>query len=165
LKHDCSLVIRPPPGYKAAMKLLAVSALLTALLGLSATVHAQESKTNSPAAPINIPASEAQKHTNAMAVVTGTVVEVNRTSRMIYLNFDKPFPNQPFAAVVFQDKTNLFPHVEQLKGKTVEVTGKIIEYRNRPEIKLESTNQLKIVEKIADPAREEKPAQPATAPK
>jgi DNA/RNA endonuclease YhcR with UshA esterase domain len=147
------------------MKLHAVSALLTALLSISATVHAQETKTNSPAAPINIPASEAQKHTNAMAVVTGTVVEVNRTPRMIYLNFDKPFPNQPFAAVVFQDKTNLFPKVEQLKGKIVQVTGQIIAYRNRPEIKLEGTNQLKVIEKIADPGKEEKPTQPATPPK
>jgi hypothetical protein len=143
------------------MKSFAVSTTFFALF--CAAAPAEEAQTNSAAPPVAIRAAEARNHTNAMAVVTGKIVEVNRTARMVYLNFEKPFPNQPFAAVVFAAKTNLFPNAEQLKGKNVEVTGKIVDYRNHPEIVLESTNQLKVVEKTAEPAKDEKPTEPAAA--
>jgi DNA/RNA endonuclease YhcR with UshA esterase domain len=54
-----------------------------------------------------------------------------------------------FTAVVFSSNTNRFPDLEKLQGKTVEVTGKITEYRARPQIVLLSTNQLKVIEKEA----------------
>jgi DNA/RNA endonuclease YhcR with UshA esterase domain len=118
------------------------------LVLLSVPAFAQDAKTNSPA---RIPAGEAREHLNSDAVVTGRIVEVNKAERLVRLNFDHPFPKQTLTAVIFANRTNQFSGLDQLKGKTVEVTGKITEFRNRPEIILTSTNQLKIVEKTAEP--------------
>ena len=119
------------------------TALSAALALVCALALAQETKTN---APVKITASAAKKHINADAVVAGKIAEVYRTDRLVRLNFDKPFPNQTFTAVIFADKTNLFPEVEKLKDKNVEISGTIADYRGRPEIILTSTNQLKVLD-------------------
>ena len=123
------------------MKAISLFALFGCLA--FAQVHAQESKTNET---LRIPAAQAKEHVGAQAVVSGKVAEVNITKAIIRINLDKAFPAQPFTAVIFPDKTNLFPEVAKLKGKSVEVSGKINAYRDRPQIVLTSTNQLKIVE-------------------
>jgi DNA/RNA endonuclease YhcR with UshA esterase domain len=96
-----------------------------------------------------VPALEAKKHINTEAIVTGKVAEVNLAERLVRLNFERPYPSNTFTAVIFADKTNLFPNVRDLKDKTVEVTGKIADYRGRPEIILTSTNQLKVLAKTS----------------
>src|SRR6267378_4099497 len=88
---------------------------------LSARLSAEEAKTNSP---VKISAIQAKEHVGSEAVVTGKIVEVSVAEKLVRLNFDKPFPGQPFTAIVFAAKTNLFPDLEKLKGKTVEVSGK-----------------------------------------
>ena len=113
------------------------------------SVFGQESKTNSPSKPI--PATEAKDHVNAQAIVSGKVVELYRTEKLVRINLEKPFPNQPFTVVIFSNKTNLFPDLDNLKGKSIEVSGKITEYRDQPQIVLLSTNQLNIVESKAAP--------------
>ena len=124
-------------------------AVLLAFFALAfGTVSGQESKTNS--LPAKIPASEAKEHVNAEAIVSGKVIELYKTEKLVRINLDKPFPNQPFTVVIFGNKTNLFPDLDKLKGKTIEVTGKITEYREQPQIILVSTNQLKVVEAKAD---------------
>jgi DNA/RNA endonuclease YhcR with UshA esterase domain len=115
---------------------------------ISLPAFGQESKTNSPSK--RIPASEAKEHVNAEAIVSGKVVELYRTDKLVRINLDKPFPNQPFTVVIFPNKTNLFPDLEKLKGKSIEVTGKITEYREQPQIILLNTNQLKVIESKAD---------------
>lgn len=123
--------------------------LLVTLLGLaSASVNAQEAKTNDTA---KIPASQAKDHIGANAVVTGKIAEVNIAEKLIRLNFEKPFPAHVFQAVIFSANTNLFPDVAKLKGKTIEITGKIAAYRERPQIVLTATNQLKVVEATTGP--------------
>jgi len=104
---------------------------------------AEEAKTN---APPKITAYEAKNHIDSQAVVVGKVVEVYTTDKLVRLNLGKPFPQQIFTAVIFADKTNQFSELDKLKGKTIEVSGKIILYREKPQIILNSTNQLRIVE-------------------
>ncbi len=124
-------------------------AVLLAFFALAfGTVSGQESKTNS--LPAKIPASEAKEHVNAEAIVSGKVIELYKTEKLVRINLDKPFPNQPFTVVIFGNKTNLFSDLDKLKGNTIEVTGKITEYREQPQIILVSTNQLKVVEAKAD---------------
>ncbi len=114
-----------------------------ALLALTSLVAgAQESATN---ALLSIRAAQAKQHVNSEAMVTGKIVEVNKAERIVRLNFEKPFPNMPFTAVIFSNKTNLFPEIDKLKDKTVKVRGIITEYRGRPEIILSSTNQLEVI--------------------
>jgi hypothetical protein len=149
------------PAISNSMKTFASFVTLLGLL--AATAPAQEVNTNSPSTnsvaaspPAAIAAAEAKKHLNTQATVTGTIAEVHLGGSVVHLNFEKPFPDAPFIAVIFANKTNLFPEIEKLKGKTVEVSGMITEYRSKPEIILTSTNQLKIVEKVATPAATEK---------
>ena len=129
--------------------------IITVLAGIFALacglLSGQESKTNAIAP--KIPASEAKEHVNSEATVWGKVIELHKTAKLVQLNLDKPFPNQPFTVVIFATKTNLFPDLDKLKGKTIEVTGKITEYRDQPQIILASTNQLKIVEAKAEPEK------------
>jgi DNA/RNA endonuclease YhcR with UshA esterase domain len=120
------------------------------LIGLGAflTASAQDTSTTN-AAPLRVPALEAKKHINTEAVVTGKVAEVNVAERLVRLNFERAYPSNTFTAVIFADKTNLFPNVRELKDKTVEVSGKIVDYRGRPEIILTSPNQLKVVTEVS----------------
>ena len=131
------------------MKTIAVLVIVLALT--YGVVSGQESKTN--AIPPKIPASEAKEHVNSEATVSGKVIELHKTAKLVQLNLDKPFPNQPFTVVIFGTKTNLFPDLDKLKGKTIEVTGKITEYHEQPQIILATTNQLKIVEAKAEPEK------------
>ena len=131
------------------MKKLAVLLSCLALIWIPALL-AQETKTNAPA---RIPAGEAKQHIDSEATVFGKVSELHKTEKLVLINFDKRFPYQPFTAVVYANKTNLFSDLEKLKGKTVEVTGRITEYHEQPQIVLLSTNQLKIVDAVAEPEK------------
>lgn len=101
---------------------------------------AEQEKTNAPA---KIAAVEARLHVGEEIIVAGKIAEINRTDKLLRLNFDKPFPHQSFTAVIFAEKTNLFPDVSGLNGKLVEVQGKITEFRGRPQMVLSRTNQLR----------------------
>jgi DNA/RNA endonuclease YhcR with UshA esterase domain len=118
--------------------------LMTFCLGLSVAC-AQQSQTNTNAV-IQIKADAAKDNVGKEAVVSGTVAEISKAQNLIRLNLDKAFPNQPFTAIIFARNTNGFGDLEALKGKKIEVSGKITEYRGRPQIILTSTNQLKLVE-------------------
>ena len=119
------------------------------MAALGSAFSAEESTTTTTNEPLRLTAAEAKDHIGTNAIVTGTIVEVHKGGRTINLNFDNPFPKQPFSAVIFSEKTNLFPEVDNLKGKSVECSGKITEYRDRPQIVLLKTNQLKVIEKEA----------------
>jgi DNA/RNA endonuclease YhcR with UshA esterase domain len=100
--------------------------------------------------PIKVTAPEAKDHIGANALVTGTIADVYKKSGPYRLNFEQPYPNQVFTAVIFARNTNDFPEIDKLKGKKVQVSGKIADYRGHPEIVLNSTNQLKLLEKPAE---------------
>jgi DNA/RNA endonuclease YhcR with UshA esterase domain len=120
---------------------------LVVLSALALPLLAQDSNTN---APIKIRAVQAKAHVGAKAIVTGKVAEVNLTEKLARINLDQPFPNQTFTAVAFGAKTNLIANLDKLKDKTIEVSGTIAEYRNRPQIILQETNQLRVVEATAE---------------
>ena len=134
-------MLASPPlwRYHTPMKTLITLIALAGLAGAPAL--AQEAKTSSP---VKISATEAKEHVNADAIVTGKIVEVNKTARVIHLNFEKPYPNTPFEAVIFSTSTNLFPEVDKLKDKTVRVSGKITEYRGRTEIVLTAPTSCRL---------------------
>jgi DNA/RNA endonuclease YhcR with UshA esterase domain len=124
-----------------------ISAVVLLLLSFLWATTAQEDKTNATNTPTRIPAAEAKDHVGVNATVTGTVADVYKTERLVRLNFDKPYPNQTFTAVIFSSNTNLFTSsdLDKSKGKKVEVTGKIALYRDHPEIVINATNVFKIV--------------------
>ncbi len=101
-------------------------------------------RTNSEPAK-KIGAAEAGKHYNETLIVTGKIVQVSVRPSVVILNLDKPFPDSPFSAVVFSRATNRFGDLSKLQGKEVEIKGLVKQYRNKPEIVMENTNQLVIV--------------------
>src|SRR2546422_953040 len=76
-----------------------------------------------------------------------------------HLTCGKPHPNEDFTAVVFSSKTNLFEDLTKLAGKTVEVSGKVEAYHDKPQIVLNEKKQLKVIEEKAD-AKSEKSEPP-----
>jgi DNA/RNA endonuclease YhcR with UshA esterase domain len=59
---------------------------------------------------------------------------------------DQPFPDSPFSAVIFPENVSQFGDLQKLKNQSVEINGTVTEYRNKPEIILESSNQVKVVD-------------------
>jgi DNA/RNA endonuclease YhcR with UshA esterase domain len=132
---------------KNVVVLLSLAVLLSA--GAQETKKEPVAKTN---VPIRISAVEAKEHIGAEAVVKGKIAEVNVGERITRLNFEEAYPKTPFTAVIFPRSTNQFPDIEKLKSKTVEVSGKIAAYRERPQIVLTSSNQVRVIELTKDAA-------------
>ena len=122
------------------MKLLSLIAFFILWFG----AHAQNLGKPGDLLP-RVQATEATNYVGKDAIVIGKIVDVHKTDRVTQLNFEKPFPKQVFTAVVFQRSFTVFTNLESLKEKTVEVTGKIAEYRGSPQIILTNQDQVKVV--------------------
>lgn len=81
------------------------------------------------------------------ATVCGTIVSANYAIKLkgqpTFLNLDRPYPNQVFTVLIWGNDRVKFgePEVKFL-GKTVCATGKIRDYRGKPEIIATDTKQL-----------------------
>jgi hypothetical protein len=104
---------------------------------------AQADETNG-ASPAKIGATAADKHYGENMVVTGKVVQITIRPNTVFLNFDLPYPDSPFACVIFSRFTNQFGDLPSLKGASVEVSGVITNYHNKPQIVLTNARQLTI---------------------
>ena len=132
--------------------LLVISTML-----LVPALRAEDGKPAPKKEPLKIiSALEATNHVDEIVVVTGKVAQVSIREKMVYLNMDKPYPATLLSGVIFAAKTNLFTDLEKLKDKNVELSGKVTLFRDRAQIVVESTNQLKVVEQKNDPAEPEK---------
>lgn len=99
-----------------------------------------------------LPAKEAKSKVGETITIEAKVAEVNKTERIVRINLDARFPKQELTLVIFPANFSKFEEVEKLEGKTVRVTGRVTEYQKRPQIVLESKEQLKVQE----PAGEKK---------
>lgn len=109
--------------------------VLSALLLLPVPRFAQ-SPTVSP--------GDAARYVGQTVTVQGVVsqVSVSRRSGTTFLNFGGRYPNHGFTAVIFRRSTSLFPDPQQYEGRRVRVTGQVRMYNGKPEIVLESPDQL-----------------------
>lgn len=98
------------------------------------------------AIPKKIGTAEAGKFYDETMIVTGTVVQVTSRPTITLINLDRTGANSPFTAVIFPENANLFPDIEKLKGKSVEISGTVTEYRKKPEIVLETSGQIKVAD-------------------
>jgi hypothetical protein len=132
---------------------------VAATLGLSSFLAAAQN-TNTAASPASPPrrisAIEAEKHYGESVIVTGKVVQVSIRPRLVYVNLDKKYPESPMYCVVFARATNQFGDLKKLEGKQVEVKGKIEKYQSKPQIILNSSNQLDVIEMPAEPGDSKK---------
>ena len=121
------------------------SAILVSLPGL-----AQPTDTNLPTTVH--PAAEANQFIGTTNTLRGRVAQVTLRPTLTFLNLDQPYPDMSVSGVIFASRTNRFGDLEQLKGRMVLITGKITEYNGRPQIVIENTNQLEVLDAPDAPA-------------
>ena len=87
----------------------------------------------------------AKDHVGEQVTVEGVVAEVHHAAsgRATFIDIGGRYPNNPFAAVIFESGAGKFPNVDALNGKTVDVTGRIRLYRGAAEIILDDPGQIK----------------------
>ena len=88
----------------------------------------------------------AGKYLGRELIVEGKVIDTHRDlkSNTVFLNFEKAYPNQCFTGVIFS--SDLYKFVQNPEdyylNKTVRIMGEVKEYQGRPEIILETPNQI-----------------------
>ncbi|MEO0232312.1 MAG: nucleotide-binding protein [candidate division WOR-3 bacterium] len=91
-------------------------------------------------------ASEAVNHIGEYATVKGYIAQVYISRKgTIFLNVDKPYPDNTFTFVIFKTDAYKFPNIKSLEGKTIAVTGLIRTYQGKPEIIINNPKQIKIL--------------------
>ena len=95
-----------------------------------------------------VPSDQAQEHIGETTTVCGLVASSRylewEGNRPTYLNFDHPYPNQTFAVMIPGASRAEFkkPPEAVFYGKTVCVTGLIVDYHGRPAIVVENPSQI-----------------------
>lgn len=96
-----------------------------------------------------INACEARYHYEEEMIVEGKVVSGYRSkTNTVFLNFEKPYPNQCFTAVIFAPDQYKFVEKPEsyYENKVVRIRGQIKEYKGKAEIILKDPSQIEIVE-------------------
>lgn len=97
----------------------------------------------------SITSSEAHYYIGQTKTVCGKVVSTyyskSSNGAPTFLNFDLPYPNQVFTAVIFERYRNSFNGAPEVifDKKNICVTGYIDTYRNVPQIIVENSSQIK----------------------
>ena len=96
-------------------------------------------------AQTEITPSQAKNYVDSVVIVTGMVAEVTFVRNIAHINFEKKYPETEFSAVLFTDKfPDLVDLVKSMDGKNVSLTGKVELYKDKPQIKVESKDQVVI---------------------
>ena len=122
---------------------------MLAAAAIAARVFAQETKTATAtgtdmAAPLKVGTADADKYYDQTMIVTGKVMQVTIRPTVTFLNMDKAYPDSPFTVVIFHGHSSFYGDANALRGKSIEIKGKITKYREKPEIALDNTNQLTV---------------------
>ena len=95
--------------------------------------------------PAPIADTDAAAHVGQVATVDGLVANVYVSSKgNCFLDFENAYPNEVFSGVVFAPSAAQFGDLNIYRGKRVQITGQIQFYKGKPEIILDSPNQLRL---------------------
>ena len=90
---------------------------------------------------------QAGNYYNQEITIEGKIVDAyNSKTNTVFLNFDKPYPNSCFTAVIFSSDQYKFVSSPEdyYSGKTVRIKGEVIEYQGKPEIILNNPEQIEV---------------------
>lgn len=94
-----------------------------------------------------IDACQAKNYYKEEMLVEGKIVNTYRSkTNTVFLNFEKPYPNQCFTGVIFSSDQKKFiasPETYYL-NKTVRIRGEIKEYKGKPQIILKDPSQIEV---------------------
>lgn len=88
---------------------------------------------------------QAKDHVGSVVTVKGFVAEVHKSEKVEYLNFVEKFPENPFSGVIFSSSFKDFGDITIYEGKNVELTGRVTVYKGKPQIIMDSKEQVKIL--------------------
>lgn len=89
-----------------------------------------------------IKAQQAQQYIGQRQTVCGTVAQYKKFSKGVYLNFDKPYPHATFTVVIWDNKSHISDQLRNIEQQNLCVHGEVQEYKGKPQIILNSTNQI-----------------------
>lgn len=98
-----------------------------------------------------VPADSVSTKVGEYCTVVGKVVSVFQSNKSdtkpVYLNFEKPYPNQVFEVVIFPGDIRQFAkHPKELyEGREVKVSGVIELYKSRPQIIVKNPKFIEVV--------------------
>jgi len=115
--------------------------VIIGLLSLSSFAQAQQEDM--------VRANQAIEHAGEYAMVCGVIASAkylqNSRGAPTYLNFDKPYPDSEFSAVIFgKNRKNFDPAPETLTGYKACVYGKVRVYKGKPQMELVKSMQLSV---------------------
>ena len=106
-------------------------------------------------------AVEAAKHIGETATVTDKVERANQAKRgNIFLNMGGKHPNETFTIFIPADAAPKFADFKKYEGAIVSVTGKITAHGEKPELTVNSPEEITIKE--GSSGKEETPAKSET---
>jgi hypothetical protein len=89
--------------------------------------------------------TDAAAHVGQTVTVEGLVAVVYKSPKGGYfLDFENAYPNEVFSGVVFAPSAARFGDLTTYRGKRVQITGQIRLYKGKPEIILETPDQLRL---------------------
>lgn len=90
---------------------------------------------------------EAHKYYGQTVTVEGKIVTTYNSGKACFLNFH-PNYKKYFTAVIFKSAFSRFPSNPEdfYYGKEVHITGKIKEYKGKPEIIVNDPSQIKVID-------------------
>ena len=118
----------------------------------------------------NIPAEQAAQHVGETNTVCGLVASAkyleSSRGKPTLLNFGHPYPDHVFSVMIPDTARSKFkdPPEAAFTGKTVCVTGAIIEFRGKPEIVVQDPSQMVVSESAGQTATNAVQKAPATKP-
>jgi DNA/RNA endonuclease YhcR with UshA esterase domain len=100
-------------------------------------------------AQTSIKLEDVSEHTGDSVSVCGLVADMryfeNSKNQPTFLNIGNTYPNQKLTVVIWGSvKTQFKEPIENLKGKQICITGRIILFKERPEIVIENPDQIKV---------------------
>jgi DNA/RNA endonuclease YhcR with UshA esterase domain len=96
----------------------------------------------------SVSSADAKNNVGKNATVCGKVVGTryleNSQRRPTFLNFDMPYPDHTFTAIIFGDSRAKFGKPEETYlQKNVCVTGEITLYNGKPQVELKEPSQIR----------------------
>jgi hypothetical protein len=96
--------------------------------------------------PGTIAPDQSGSHVGQTVTVEGTVSEVHtaRSGSATFIDVGGDYPNNSFTGVIFAGQMAAVGDLTDLAGKTVDINGTVRLYRGKPEIVIESRDQIKL---------------------
>lgn len=96
-----------------------------------------------------IEAFKAAFHVGKSVMACGKVAEVKESRNVIYMNLDKPYPNQTLGVLIWSSDRDRFEQrfgkLSAFRGERVCARGKIEDYQGHLQIKLSNPQLLRLI--------------------